>query len=49
MEAVTGTWLSIECGTEVGGDFVSIVKREKLGKAGSLELNDGGIQKRNAS
>ena len=43
VKAIPGTWLCIECSEEVGSDFVYTAVQVNLVKAGSLNLNYGGV------
>ena len=43
VEALPETRLCIKCSQDVGSDFVTIMKQENLGKAGSLKKNYGDV------
>jgi hypothetical protein len=44
IEALPETRLCIQCSKEVGSDFISVVRPENIGKAGSLKKNYGGVR-----
>jgi hypothetical protein len=44
VEALPETRLCIQCSQEIGSDFVTVLKQENLGKAGSLKKNYGGVR-----
>lgn len=44
IEALPETRLCVKCSQDVGSDFITVLKQENLGKAGSLKKNYGGVR-----